>query len=319
MSGAEPPQQRAAGRALSLGSGTGSRPLRERSGRSARRLEAVARQLTAMQPSAVEADSAVVATPEAEDRVQCAAAYRLASRFGWDTGSIYNHITVRSGEDAASGAPHFLINPFGLDFSEVSASSLLKVDLDGTVVDTGSTDFTFNLAGFVIHSAVHASREDLRCVIHSHHRSVVAVASTTHGLLPCSLEACKLAPLVSDRIHAFEGIASDPEECGRIQEELGDTASILLMSNHGAIVGGATVGAALLNMLELVNSCNIQLDMMQAVGGDVSQLVLPTQAVVDETRARGAVVQARTARQIGELEMESWLRLLDEEDQSYRD
>jgi len=68
-----------------------------------------------MQPSAVEADSAVVATPEAEDRVQCAAAYRLASRFGWDTGSIYNHITVRSGEDAASGAPHFLINPFGLD------------------------------------------------------------------------------------------------------------------------------------------------------------------------------------------------------------
>jgi ribulose-5-phosphate 4-epimerase/fuculose-1-phosphate aldolase len=112
-------------------------------------------------------------------------------------GSIYNHITVRSGEDPASGAPHFLINPFGLDFSEVTASSLLKVDLEGTVVDAGSTDFTFNLAGFVIHSAVHERRPDLRCVIHSHHRAVVAVASTVHGLLPCSLEACKLAPLVS--------------------------------------------------------------------------------------------------------------------------
>jgi ribulose-5-phosphate 4-epimerase/fuculose-1-phosphate aldolase len=90
---------------------------------------------------------------------------------------------------------------------------------------------------------VHARRPDLRCVIHVHHRSVVAVASTVHGLLPCSLEACKLAPLVAERVHAFEGIASDPAECSRIQDELGDEASVLLMSNHGAIVGGATVRA----------------------------------------------------------------------------
>ena len=113
----------------------------------------------------------------------------------------------------------------------------LKVSLDGDVVDAGSTEFTFNLAGFLIHGAVHERRPDLRCVLHSHHRSIVAVASTTHGLLPCSLEACKLSPQVSQNVHPFEGISADPEECVRIQDALGDTASILLMSNHGAIVG----------------------------------------------------------------------------------
>ena len=252
---------------------------------------------------------------ESTDRVQCAAAYRVAKRFGWDTGSIYNHITVRTGDESAQ---HFLINPFGLDFCEVTASSLLKVDLDGCVIHGGSTKLTFNLAGFVIHSAVHRYRPDLRCVIHTHHRSVVAVSSTVHGLLPCSLEACKLFPIVAPKVHPFEGISTDPAECERIQQALGTTDSILLMSNHGAIVGGESVGAALLNMLELVNACNIQLQMMQAVGGQVEQLVFPSTEVIERTRARGETVGARAARAVGELEMDSWCRLLDKDDPSYR-
>ena len=93
----------------------------------------------------------------------------------------------------------------------------------------------------------------------------------------------------------------------------------MLMSNHGAIVGGSTVGACLLNMLELVNACNIQLDMMQAVGGDIEKLVFPTAQVVDRTRALGMVVQAKTARQVGDLELDAWCRLLDSEEPSYRE
>ena len=125
-------------------------------------------------------------------------------------------------------------------------------------------------------------------------------------------------PTVSDVRHPFEGISTSTEECQRIQQALGPDASILLMSNHGAIIGGRTVGAALLNTLELINACNIQLDMMQALGGNIDQLVFPTDEVVKRTRRLGMAVQAKTVRAIGELEMDSWCRLLDAVDPSYR-
>merc|ERR1719487_526236 len=138
-------------------------------------------------------------------RVELAAAYRIAAYNGWDE-LIYNHITIRVPGDEE----HFLINPFGLHFSEVTASSLLKIDLDGKVIDPGSTDLGYNIAGFVIHSALHSTkREDLQCVWHTHHPAIAGVMSLKCGMLPLCLESVSLWPKVSQTIHQFEGISVD--------------------------------------------------------------------------------------------------------------
>eukprot|EP00947_MAST-08B_sp_MAST-8B-sp1_P006557 g6557.t1 len=178
-------------------------------------------------------------------REDLAAAYHIAAQKGWDE-LVYNHITVRVNDDddsddaAGTRPPEFLINPFGLSFAEVTASSLVKIDLEGRVVDPGSTGRPVNVAGFVIHSAVHAARDDLHCVWHTHHSPTVAVSAMKAGFLPLSQEACIIMPRMSAKTHPFEGIAVDTGERERIVAAL-DGKRIFLRNKRSTVyVGGAS-------------------------------------------------------------------------------
>jgi len=185
-------------------------------------------------------------------RVELAAAYRLAQRNGWDE-LIYNHISARvPGTDE-----HFLLNPYGLAFEEVTASNLVKVDLQGNIV--GNSEFPINGAGFTIHSAIHAARPEVGCVLHLHTEAGVAISMLEDGLLPMS----QTAMLFHGRIafHEYEGIAIDLDERQRLVEDLGDK-SVMMLRNHGTLVTGRTIGEAYVQMYLLDKACKSQLDAM---------------------------------------------------------
>ena len=265
-----------------------------------------------------------VSAAEWEQRVLLAAVYRMSASFGWDE-YIYNHITAAVGseedgdEDGGGGGGRFLINPFGLRFREVTASSLVTLDLAGAVLEAGSSGRgTTNLAGFVIHSAVHASRRDIRCLFHNHTDACVAVASQRRGLLPLSQEACIIWPRVSPvrAYHDFEGVASDPSERGRLLAGLGPASAgrtVLFLRNHGVLVGGASVGGAFWNTYLVWRACQLQCAAMSAVGGRLDQLVMPSQDVVEGTGARVQAVLDGAGAEWGGLEMEAVLRQMRDE------
>jgi ribulose-5-phosphate 4-epimerase/fuculose-1-phosphate aldolase len=174
-----------------------------------------------------------VSAAEWKARVQLAAAYRVAAHLKWDA-VIYNHITLR----VPGADEHFLINAFGMHFSEITASSLVKIDNHGTVIHPGCTDLGYNQAGFVIHSALHETkRDDMQVVWHTHHTAASAVASLKSGLLPLSLEAVNIWPKISPTSHVFEGVSNDEGEKARLRASLGGAATILIMQNHGVCVG----------------------------------------------------------------------------------
>jgi len=182
-------------------------------------------------------------------RVELACAYRLFHRLGWDS-TIYNHITLRlPGPDR-----HFLINPFGLMYREVTASNLIKVDLDGNKVSPSPWEVWE--AGFVVHSSVHRVREDVFCVMHTHTVAGIAVACQADGLLPLDLTSL----LYTKRIayHALEGITTNREECARIAADLGDR-NVMILRNHGLLTCGATVADAFQEMYQLEQACKVQL------------------------------------------------------------
>jgi ribulose-5-phosphate 4-epimerase/fuculose-1-phosphate aldolase len=186
---------------------------------------------------------------EQELRVDLAACYRLVAHFGWDD-LVFTHISVRlSGPDH-----HFLINPYGMLFEEITASSLVKIDLRGEKV--APSEHPINPAGFVIHSAIHAAREDITCVLHVHTPAGVAVSAQTAGLLPISQQAT--IALASLGYHAYEGIALSDAEKPRLVADLGANASLILR-NHGLLTVGETVGDAFLAMFNLQRACEVQL------------------------------------------------------------
>ncbi|HEY5210655.1 MAG TPA: class II aldolase/adducin family protein [Stellaceae bacterium] len=185
-------------------------------------------------------------------RVELAAAYRLAQRNGWDE-LIYNHISAR----VPGPADHFLLNPYGLSFDEVTASNLVKVDLDGNII--GNSDYPINGAGFTIHSAIHAARHDAGCVLHLHTEAGVAVSMLEEGLLPLSQTAMLFHGRVA--FHDYEGIALDLDERQRLIADLGDK-SVMILRNHGTLVTGRTVGEAYIQMYLLEKACKSQLDAM---------------------------------------------------------
>lgn len=196
-----------------------------------------------------------VSEQEWQTRVDLAAAYRLVALFGWDD-LIFTHLSARvPGPDH-----HFLINPYGLAFDEITASSLVKVDQDGQPVI--ETDFPVNYAGFVIHSAIHAGREDVVAVIHTHTPAGVAVSAQKDGLLPISQQASVV--LASLGYHDYEGIAVDEDEKPRLQRDLGDKQGLILR-NHGLLTVGKTIPDAFLFMYTLQRSCEVQI-MAQAGG-----------------------------------------------------
>lgn len=195
---------------------------------------------------------------EWQTRVDLAAAYRLVAHFGWDD-LIFTHISAR-----VPGADHhFLINPYGWLFSEITASSLVKVDLDGKVVEP-SPNF-INPAGFTIHSAVHAAREDALCVMHLHTVAGVAVSAQASGLLPLNQTAMLLGEQLS--YHEYEGVALDLAERPRLVADLGNKDAMILR-NHGTLTVGKTVASAFLTMYFLERACATQIATL-AGGGEI--------------------------------------------------
>lgn len=187
-------------------------------------------------------------------REELAAAYRVVAAHGLTT-LIQNHISMRL--STADEHERFLINPFGLAYEEVTASSLVVIDRDGQVVTPGAGTFgsSVNPAGFVVHRAVHAAREDARCVLHTHTEAGSAVAAMECGLLPLCIEAMMFYEDVG--YHAFEGVTLDVDECARIAEDLGMHRALVLR-NHGLLTVGRTVAEALVAMLNLERACRVQ-------------------------------------------------------------
>jgi ribulose-5-phosphate 4-epimerase/fuculose-1-phosphate aldolase len=189
-------------------------------------------------------------TTEAERaiRTDLAATYRLVALYGWDD-LIFTHISAR----IPGPEHHFLINPYGMMFEEITASSLVKIGMDGLPI--GETDYPVNPAGFTIHSAIHEVREDAGCVMHLHTPDGIAVASAKEGLSPLN----QVAQLVVDDLayHDYEGVALDHDERPRLQQDLG-TKNAMLLRNHGTLTVGRTCAEAFLRMYFLERACTIQ-------------------------------------------------------------
>jgi ribulose-5-phosphate 4-epimerase/fuculose-1-phosphate aldolase len=196
---------------------------------------------------------------EQELRVQLAAAYRIVDHFGWSE-LIWTHNTVRiPGPDH-----HFLINPYGLRFDEVTASNLVKVDLHGNIIGDQSQEI--NPAGFVIHSAIHMARPDVRCIMHTHTTAGMAVAALADGLLPVSMYALGYHDRVA--YHPFEGPSLDLDERARLAANLGQK-NVLIMKNHGLLACGETIAQAFVRLFRLERACQVQLA-AQATGAPLA-------------------------------------------------
>jgi ribulose-5-phosphate 4-epimerase/fuculose-1-phosphate aldolase len=184
-------------------------------------------------------------------RVDLAACYRLADLFGMSM-VIWNHITAR-----IPGTEHILINKFGLGYDEITASNLVKIDLDGNVINGNRDDI--NYSGYVIHSAVHRARPDVACVMHTHSRGGIGVAALDCGLLPLSQEASMFFEDIA--YHPWEGQSDDESERERIAANLGNKYQMILR-NHGLLTAGRTVGECFWRMWQLEKSCLIQMDIL---------------------------------------------------------
>lgn len=202
-------------------------------------------------------------------RLELAACYRLFDFLGW-TEMIFNHITLRvpGGTDAN---PHFLINPFGLHYTEVTASNLVKIDQAGNKIDPNP--YPVNPAGYVIHSAVHAARHDALCVMHTHTTAGMAIACKEEGLRYDNFYTASCYGDVA--YHDFEGITTDVDECPRLVASLGDK-NILILRNHGLLVTGPSVAGALMTLWTLQRGCEVQLaaDGLRGPNRPIGQSVL---------------------------------------------
>ena len=241
---------------------------------------------------------------EAALRTELAAAYRLTAKLGMDD-LIYCHLSAR----VPGPEMHFLLNPYGLLFSEVTASSLIKVDQDGKMVDA-KDQWVHNPTGFVLHSAIHRSGDERICVFHSHPINAMAVASTECGLLPLTVWAQQFYKRVS--YHPYEGPPVRLDERDRLLANLGDTQA-MLMHNHGVLTTGRTVAEAFVLMYYLEKSCEVQLK-AQSSG---QKLIFPSQEV-SEYSARLRYSEEQLTANPGAMEWQALVRKLDSEDPSYR-
>jgi ribulose-5-phosphate 4-epimerase/fuculose-1-phosphate aldolase len=243
-----------------------------------------------------------VSDEEWQVRVDLAACYRIIAMYGWDD-LVFTHISAR----VPGGEEHFLINPYGLLFEEITASSLVKVDLDGEkVLDS---PHPVNPAGFVIHSAVHAAREDAGCVLHTHTKAGIAVSAQADGLLPISQTS--LFPYVTLGYHNYEGVALNDDEKPRLVADLGMN-NALILRNHGLLTTAPAVADAFLFMYVLETACQIQI-MAQSGGSDLVQVPEPVIAGIQ------AQAEQVTKGLGGALVWPALLRKLDRRDASFRD
>ncbi|HUP30532.1 MAG TPA: class II aldolase/adducin family protein [Usitatibacter sp.] len=235
-------------------------------------------------------------------RTDLAAAYRAVAFFGWDD-LVFTHISAR----VPGPEHHFLINPYGMMFEEITASSLVKIDLAGRKVM--DSPFEINPAGFTIHSAVHEARGDAQCVMHLHTMEGVAVSAQKAGLLPLSQQS--LFPLSSLAYHDYEGVALNPDEKSRLVRDLGDKHNLILR-NHGLLTCAETVADAFLYMYILQRACEVQVR-AQAGGGELVHIPQP---IVDGIRAASKVVLRQSG---GMIAWPGVLRKLDRLDPAWRD
>jgi ribulose-5-phosphate 4-epimerase/fuculose-1-phosphate aldolase len=235
-------------------------------------------------------------------RLDLAAAYRLVALYGWDD-LIFTHISAR----VPGPEHHFLINPYGMTFDEITASSLVKVDLQGGKVD--ESPYPVNPAGFTIHSAIHAAREDALYVLHVHSQNGVAVSAQKKGLLPISQQA--MLVLGGLAYHDYEGLALEEDEKPRLVRDLGHKR-MLMLRNHGLLTIGQTAGEAFVNMYVLEAACSIQVR-AQAGGAELIE--------IDPRLIASAAAQSREVTKgmgAGALAWPALLRKLDRVDPSWR-
>ena len=243
-----------------------------------------------------------VSPEEWQLRVDLAACYRLVAAYGWSD-LIFTHISAR----IPGPEHHFLINPYGMLFEEITASSLIKIDQNGEKLS--ESPHPVNRAGFVIHSAVHAVREDAGCVLHTHTRAGVGVSAQAGGVLPISQQSTFV--LASLAYHTYEGVALHDEEKPRLQADLG-TANHLMLRNHGLLVVGSSIPEAFLLMYNFESTCQIQL---AAQSGGVA-LTQVDPRILDGV---GHAMRTQTSGLGGAFAWPALLRKLDRMGSDYRD
>ncbi|KAM9517571.1 alpha-adducin-like isoform 8-T9 [Salvelinus alpinus] len=237
-------------------------------------------------------------------RCKLAAFYRLTDLFGWSQ-LIYNHLTVRVNSDQE----RFIVVPFGLLYSEVSASSLVKINIQGEIVDRGSTNLGVNQAGFTLHSAIYAARPDVKCIVHVHTPAGAAVSAMKCGLLPISPEALNLGEVA---YHDYHGILIDKEENVLIQKNLGPTSKVLILRNHGLVSVGETVEEAFYYIHNLVTACEIQVRTLASAGGPGNLVMLDPAKYKSRPRCSEHVEGSTHPKWlVGEQEFEAYMRMLD--------
>lgn len=234
-------------------------------------------------------------------RVDLAALYRIVAMYGWDD-LIFTHLTAR----IPGGDHHFLINPYGCLFEEITASSLVKIDLHGNKVMDSPYDI--NPAGFTIHSAIHEAREDAVCVMHLHTRAGIGVSAQKKGLLPISQQASVVMSNIS--YHDYEGIALNPEEKERLVKDLGDK-KLMILRNHGTLTLGRSVAGAFLAMYTLETACQAQI---AAQSGGAELTMIPDSIINGAMKASNTT----TKNKGGSLAWPALLRKLDRLDPSYK-
>lgn len=243
-----------------------------------------------------------VSPEEWQTRVDLAAAYRLVAAYGWDD-LVFTHITAK-----IPGADNqFLINPYGMLFEEITASSLVKIDLQGNKLDSDNP-FPINPAGFVIHSAIHAARADAKCVMHTHTPNGIAVSAQKDGVLPISQQS--IFVLASLGYHGYEGVALNDDEKPRLVRDLGNNMFFML-ANHGLLTVGESIADAFLSMYIFEATCTIQVR-AQAGGGE---LVRVPQPILDGARAQAKQVTKGLG---GALAWPGLLRKLEQRDASFK-
>ncbi len=249
-------------------------------------------------------DQAETTTTEQEMRVNLAAAFRLVDMYGWSD-LLATHLSAR----VPGTHDQFLINPFGVMFDEMTASALVKVDMDGNILS--ETNYPINPAGFTVHSAVHMMREDVDCVIHTHTAAGLGVATQKEGLLPLTQQS--LAVMAHTGYHDYEGIAFDLAERESMGRDLADN-NVLILRNHGLVTVGKTVGEAFMWMYRAERACRFQLAFQQS-GAEATKI--PDKLIEATFERNRHANSSKGYRPIGVNEWPALLRKLDRENPGY--
>ncbi len=255
-----------------------------------------------MEPQNIPSVQNKISNEEWQTRIDLAACYRLVALYGW-TDLVFTHITAK----IPGVENQFLINPYGMLFDEITASSLVKIDLGGNKLDADNP-FPVNPAGFTIHSAIHAARHDAKCVLHVHTANGVAVSAQKNGVLPISQQS--IFVLASLAYHDYEGVALNADEKPRLVADLGEK-NFFMLRNHGLLTVGETIPDTFLFMYLFETACAIQIR-AQAGGGELTRIPQP---IIDGAQKQAKLVTKGLG---GSLAWPGLLRRLDKMDAGFR-